>query len=262
MCFSAARFNVSIWKVSVALHCTEPPLPQEGPSAGASQRAPPRASEVNRGAEMLTGCVRGLYQQLSPAILGVPAAWGWALLLALWPHCTTRGSAESRESRKHPPTAATPLPPCFFPVTASSLLVSPPAAQQTWKRTPLKHTPDTHQSHSPSLLRVLDSPNHAEFLPSFFFLHCSPPSRQPSPRSSLCHATTPRRLLLLLLGLEAAGIALLAPSQGAAAKALSPAAPAPPRLPRAPPGRAHRNSEELGAAAAALHGDPQSCSPA
>lgn len=182
MCFSAARFNVSIWKVSVALHCTEPPLPQEGPSAGASQRAPPRASEVNRGAEMLTGCVRRLHQQLSPAVLGVPAAWGWALLLALSPDCTTRGSAESRESREHPSTAATPLPPSFFPVTASSLLASPPAAQQTWKRTPLKHTPDTHRSHSPSLLRVLDSPNHAEFLPSFFFFALFPtvPAAKPS----------------------------------------------------------------------------------
>lgn len=125
------------------------------------------------------------------------------------PSPQNKGLSRKRGEPQAPPNAATPLPSCFFPLPFWHL----PQRLSKHRKGHCWNTPRTPPAPQPLLLRVLDSPTHA----------------------------------------EAAGIA---PSRGVAAKAPSPAAPAPPRLLLA-----HRNSEELRAAAAALHGDPSSGKP-
>lgn len=164
---------------------------------------------------MLPGCVQRLYQQLSPP---VPVSQLHEVGLCSWPCPLSAEQGAQQEAGRagSTPKGCHPVPVLLLP--RYSLFpsgISPSGSANTEN-----DAAETHPGHPPApqplLLRVLDSPTHA----------------------------------------EAAGIAPLAPSRGAAAKAPSPAAPAPPCLLLA-----HQNSEELGAAAAALHGDPSSGKP-
>lgn len=101
------------------------------------------------------------------------------------PSPQNKGLSRKQGEPGAPPKAATPFPSCFFPVTASSLLASPPAAQQTQKTTLLKHTPDTPQRHSPS--------------DSVFWTHQPTPRQQVSPRSPLPEGLLPKPPPQLLL---------------------------------------------------------------
>lgn len=189
-------------------------------------RATPAPGEAVAGAdspEGITPCQQGKWRcrnapgvhiEAVPAALltcpGGPSCMGLGSAPGPVPSPQNKGLSRKQGEPQAPPNAATPLPSCFFPLPFWHL----PQRLSKHRKGHCWNTPRTPPAPQPLLLRVLDSPTHA----------------------------------------EAAGIA---PSRGVAAKAPSPAAPAPPRLLLA-----HRNSEELGAAAAAaLHGDPSSGKP-